>query len=613
MLKMKKSIILYIITGIIIVFSSCDKKDKDYSDSDAVYNKIVKTYTLNEDGSLDYRYQHELDIYSYYAFNRMYGESFIIYNPEYQELKINKSETTMADGEKVSSPDNAYNEVLPGMASGAPSYNHLREMVVTHTGLEKNSTINLDYEVKSDKELIPFLMENEVLAQTSPVKELIIKVEVPENMTLNYKLLNAKENLNIAEKGKTKEYRWEFRHIKPLSDENHQPEFNNHVPRLIFSTQNLNETYEYLSEKINYDLPADIEERVNGILENSQSMMDSIRSIQKMVVNHMNHFDIPLKYKGYKLNNNHKVLEDNGGTTEEKTILLASLLRHIGFQANPVAVVPDEYFSEKTGNLEAIEKYYVKVNQDEEDIFLSAIEENKVNDLYKYADSKNLVLGNKDPKLIDTEDKKTSKAIFKGEFTLDKDFNMEGNMNATLTYCENPYLILKDNNDAVQSLLMPFISDKDIQNTDIKKITPEESAIDYTIKAKIDRKNQENYTFVNLPGFSVLSDVAKMEPLVSNRTTSLQINHPVEINYSFKVKKPEEVDLITNNISESIENELGNLSIDISQSEDIVTIDKKLLINNDYIQVENYQDFMDLISQWQKDNLKELVFREIED
>ncbi|MFP4046605.1 MAG: DUF3857 domain-containing protein [Bacteroidales bacterium] len=610
---MKKTIILSIITGLIIIFSSCDKKDKDYSDSDAVYNKIVKTYTLNEDGSLDYRYQHELDIHSYYAFNRMYGESFIVYNPDHQEVTINKSETTMADGKKVPSPDNAYNEVLPGMASGAPPYSHLREMVVTHTGLEKNSTINFDYEVKSDKDFIPFLMENEVLAQTSPVKELIIKVEVPENVTLNHKLLNAKENLNIAEKGETKEYTWKFRHIEPLSDENHQPEFNNHVPRLIFSTQNLNETYEYLSEKISYDLPAGIEERVNGILENSQSMMDSIRSIQKMVVNHINHFDIPLKYKGYNLNNNQKVLEDNGGTTEEKTILLASLLKNIGVQARPVAVVPEEYFSENTGNLNTTEKYYVKVTQDDEDIFLSAIEDNKINHLYKYADSKNLLLDDQEPKFIDTEDQETSKANFKGEFTLNKDLKMEGNMNVTFTHCENPYLMLKDNNDAVKSLLTPFISDQDIQNVEINKITPKESAIDYTIETKVSQEKQGNYNFMKIPDFSVLSDVVKMQQLVSKRTAPLQINHPVEINYSFKINKPEGLDLRTKNISKNIENELGELYIDISQSEDIVTIDKKLLIKNDYIEGKNYQHFLELISQWQKDSSKELVFKDIED
>src|SRR6056297_1598782 len=130
---MKKIIIFSFLAGIIINFSSCDKAEKDYSDSDALYKKIIKTYTLNEDGSVDYQYQHELDLYSYYAFNRLYGETFIVYNPDYQTLKIDTSYTTMADGKIVQSPENAYNEVLPRMASGAPPYSHLREMVVTHT------------------------------------------------------------------------------------------------------------------------------------------------------------------------------------------------------------------------------------------------------------------------------------------------------------------------------------------------------------------------------------------------------------------------------------------------------------------------------------------------
>ncbi|MFO8235749.1 MAG: DUF3857 domain-containing protein [Bacteroidales bacterium] len=609
---MKKTIIFSLITGFILVFSSCDKKEKDYSEADAVYKKIVKTYTLNEDGSVDYHYQHELDIHSYYAFNSRYGESFIVYNPDYQELTINKSVTTMADGKEVESPDNAYNEVLPRMASGAPPYSHLREMVVTHTGLEKNSTINLDYELKSEKEFIPFLMENEILAQTSPVKELIVKVEVPENYELNYKVLNAKEDLNIAREGSTKEYQWVFKNIKPISDERNQPEFDEHLPRLIFSTKNFTEAYQYLTNEISYNLPEKTEEKVNNIFEDTKTEFDTIRAIQKMVVNQMNHFDVPLKYSGHKLKDNQKVLENNGGNTEEKTVLLASLLQEQGFEAQPVAIIPENFFNEDIGNPKTIEKYFVKVKHNNENIYLSAIEDNKSNELYKLYDANNVILDNEKPEFVEANGQ-NSHAKYEGEFTMNKDFQLEGELKADLTYNENPYLTIKDNEEASKSLLNPVFTSSDIKELKINKVTPEQSIIDYTVETNVSPQKQEDYHIMKIPEFPAISDISQLNHLVSERNTPLGIEYPVKVSYAYTINKSEDIKLTNNNIKEEKENASGKVSVIISSTPEEITVTKELIIKDSHIPESEYSDFFTLITTWNKKNHKELIFKEVTD
>lgn len=72
-------------------------------DHDAVYLQLVKEFTLNPDGSMDYHYTKELKLQTYRAFTSLYGETFIIYHPAFQTLKINQAFTIMADGKKVSS------------------------------------------------------------------------------------------------------------------------------------------------------------------------------------------------------------------------------------------------------------------------------------------------------------------------------------------------------------------------------------------------------------------------------------------------------------------------------------------------------------------------------
>ncbi|MFV0583651.1 MAG: DUF3857 domain-containing protein, partial [Parabacteroides gordonii] len=100
-----------------------------FAASEAEYKKLSKAYTLNADGSQEFRYSMELTLFTHTAMNGTYGESFIVYNPEYQVLKINSSYTKQKDGNIVKTPDNAFVEVLPRAAADAPAYNNLKEMV----------------------------------------------------------------------------------------------------------------------------------------------------------------------------------------------------------------------------------------------------------------------------------------------------------------------------------------------------------------------------------------------------------------------------------------------------------------------------------------------------
>ncbi len=149
---------------------------------DAEYIKIVKEYIVHEDGSYDFHYRKELKLLTYFSFQRLYGETFIVYNPEYQKLKINEAYTVMADGKKVVAPENAFNEVLPGFARDVAAYNNLREMVVTHTATEIGSVITLDYTIQTAKGFLPFFFGMEEVGESAPVKDLSIIIRIPKSI-----------------------------------------------------------------------------------------------------------------------------------------------------------------------------------------------------------------------------------------------------------------------------------------------------------------------------------------------------------------------------------------------------------------------------------------------
>ena len=159
-------------------------------DADAVYLEVKDIYTLGEDGALSHRHAHKVRLLTHCAFSRLLGESFLVYNPAFQELEIHECRTFMADGTAVDSTPNAFNEVLPGFCRQAPAFNGLREMVVTHLGLECGAVICFDYEIRSAPGFFPFLMGEEVFGGTSPIEKKTVVVRVPETKAVQSAVFN---------------------------------------------------------------------------------------------------------------------------------------------------------------------------------------------------------------------------------------------------------------------------------------------------------------------------------------------------------------------------------------------------------------------------------------
>lgn len=183
--------------------------------SEAEFRKLSKTYTLRADGSQEMRVQKELTLFTHAAMNGLYGETFIVYNPDFQKLEIHASYTRQKDGTVVQTPANAFVEVLPAAAANAPAYNQLKEMVVVHTGLELGATIVLDYSIVSKAGYLPELDVCCPVKELSPIKEFTFRLNVPAGKSVHYELLNASAQPSIAQRDGMKSFTWTLKEVKP--------------------------------------------------------------------------------------------------------------------------------------------------------------------------------------------------------------------------------------------------------------------------------------------------------------------------------------------------------------------------------------------------------------
>lgn len=316
------------------------------AESEAEFRKLSKTYTLRADGSQELRVQKELTLFTHAAMNGLYGETFIVYDPEFQELTIHESYTRQKDGTVIKTPSNALVEVLPSSAANAPAYNHLKEMVVVHTGLELGATIYLDYSIVSKAGYLPELDVCCPVKELSPVKEFIFRLNVPAGKSVRYELLNASAKPVIAQGNGMKSFIWTLKDVAPRpyaypSGRGNlglvQAVASGMMPVFVASTwPGYTEAVKYLQKQFAVGNTSVVEGKVaeltRGLEGNPQAMRNAIANYMAGLYQ-LGHCNVSLQDAGYRLRPASEVITSAYGTQAELVNLDVTLQRAAGLEA----------------------------------------------------------------------------------------------------------------------------------------------------------------------------------------------------------------------------------------------------------------------------------------
>ncbi len=603
-----KNIILIIFCTLLvnITFSQSEK-------SDAEFLKIVKEYTLNEDGSIDFHYVKSIKLLSHFSFHRLYGETFIKYNTDFQKLKVNSSYTIMADGKKTITPSNAYNEVLPRFANNSPAYNNIREMVVTHTGLEVGAVINLDYTIVSSPGYYPALMGEEIISESAPVKEMIIKVRVPETSELYVNAFNTSVVPSITTVNGNKVYTWNFSSIPASSKESYQEKDHMSLPRVVFSTVDFQEAYRSFvaQDAFHYTTNQSMDNLVNEIIANENDQLKVVLKLQKIVSNDLNNLGVPLKYTGFKCRNPIETWNSNQGTLLEKTILLTALLHKVNIKAEPVVIIPNSLFNRDIGDLLEFNDFMVKVNLKKlGDIYLTP---NKVDDQNQKFD-----LGNRTVVILDKNIPKpkvwTSKPTVGGirmicELDLQNNDKLLGNISLEFKNSTNPYFKLYQDSAKVKSLISGIPAGS-FKTSKIKKLSQEVSVTEFTVEKDNPTSNQEKYRTFILPKAKNGVDSWHMTLLTAERNAPVELPNLVDEKYEYAIVLNKDASMVSNNVFTIINNDIGAVTIHYEQKENEILITREISFKKKLINVSEYSKFKKIMDIWNNKHYRELIYKE---
>lgn len=301
--------------------------------ADGTYKSIISEYTLSADGGITQKVSKVLKYNTHHSFFKLFGETFVVFNPEFQTIKVDTSYTVQKDGTVIKTPANAFNYVLPSMAAKAPDYNKLTELVISHTGLELGATAYLEYTVTTQPGVYGSLDIDEVIGvQGADIDKYQVIVNVPEGTTLRWSLTDSKVKPSV----KGGRYVWTFTGVKSAKGETDTPCGYGGVPHLSATSS------ASLADNL---VPLTIETRdlrrvPREYLDGADS--DALRAdaIQKYIVKGLGNCGVPPYLTGNCVRQCGRVMWTAYGTEAEKALAMARLMRAEGLEAQAVVAFP---------------------------------------------------------------------------------------------------------------------------------------------------------------------------------------------------------------------------------------------------------------------------------
>jgi hypothetical protein len=351
---------------------------------DARFLNVAVTYELHEDGSWDMTCEQQVRLDTYYAFNRALGETFIVTNPDFQKLEVLKSETTMADGRKVASPANAFNEVLPFAAHGFADFAGLREMVITHVGLERGAVVDLKYRIHTKAGFLPVFSGREILNRDFPVDKYRLEIKVPAGQTLRCRVFGSQAEAKVGDSGAGKSYAFELASLPPAAHETLAAAGSE--PAVVFSVApDWKAALALAGDPA--PLPAALLERIEKLKaqyparpdllapQGGPQSCDLLAELQKIVAVEVQGCRLGSDAGGWQPRPTARVFQSNYGTRLEKSLLLRAMLDKAGIKAEVLAVANGSAFAADVPALQQLGEFWLKVSEGPHALYLDPWQE----------------------------------------------------------------------------------------------------------------------------------------------------------------------------------------------------------------------------------------------
>jgi hypothetical protein len=450
-------------------------------------------------------------------------------------------------------------EVLPRQAANAPAYNHLKEMVVVHTGLELGATIYLDYSIISKPGYLPGLDICDAIEQTSPVKEYTITLSVPENKPLHYALVNSAVKPSVRTTNGVTEVSWRIRNLPAASVAPLVSAAGGDTQLLVASTYASNdEAIKALSNQFTPAGDMPLLSLSETLTEGLTTDTEKLQAILTHVVDHVGFSRLSLPETAFRIRSTDDVNPSAYGTEAEKLNLLTGLLNVAGIKA------------------EAAAAYYTRAE-------LNSYGLSGINELF--------VLANVDGK----------------QYLLTPKTKLASPVDSYTDYAQ--YVSITDPGKKI-TLKAP---DTKLEYVYSIALSPDKAEIQTNGATKTEQAlvNNNGYVLLSLPESPESVSNAAYKMYNSKREVNLLLPGKANESYTYTIQLPDGMELSTPETTptQTTDNAAGKATYVVRRNGNQVEVKRTLNIDKQLITPADYASFRTLMIEWADINKRRLLFK----
>ena len=581
-----------------------------YPNDDAVILRWDQHWTVNKDKSVTCREHKWIKLFNNRP-TRVLADPRIDYCKNVEEYKIHKAQTILPDGNILPVPEYSFNVAGPNDVAGWPEYANWEQTVISFSGFQPNAVLELDYEITTKANVLPWIWADLQLHDDYPTIERNITVNLPKSRKLNSQVVNI-DNTKEAKgevypKGGRNVYAWSFSNLEGRHSEPQSLPWQKRCGRLIFTTCKDSNTWvgEFTSKveqaSMNYD---GMETKVRNIIGNETSQQEQISKIADYVHNTFSYVDSLKTYRTLKCRNASDVMSTNYGNPLEASAMMLGMFRSIGIDASPYVVVDAISWSEEVPTESMFDGVAIVANVDGEELCVhprhglfsspgnfghrimlkSAGKNDKPETRYVYARGEN----------------KPSNMDISGELELDAAGKISGDIKIKMTGVFYDYENLQKS-DAQKSFVGKTIknvfSELEVENYSIVRLSDNELQADVKVKTtdKSDKVAGMSM-FVLGDGPAFLSDV-HMPLDCTTRETDVQLSGAFNENINVVVAMPDEwlVSVKPDN-HKSVSGSWGQINQTVVIKDKNLHINRTVNINRDVIKTADFDKIRSIIN-----------------
>lgn len=621
MKRVKITVALLILLFSVSIFSQSPylntPTSKDFPDSDAVLLKERVIYELESDGKIIEKVFRVEKVLTYHGLDHI-GDPKVAFDKVNQKLEIKKLRTYTKEGKIIDAKENSFTEMTPFELEKSPDYTNIRQMVMTKVGMDIDSVVETEYEIRDLKPHKRNLEKALVISEDIPVLEKEIEIRIPSSKDLKIKLFNSDETIVKKDEGTKKVYFVSFKNVPRLyhSEIGNGEEYL--TPFLLFTTaSDWAEQSNYLSEAFSKGLqekPQQLKDKVAKLTEKKVSLYEKVKTISDHVVTNYRTITWNLGDFDYAPRNLSRIFETRYGNAVDKALLLGGMIETLGLK-------PEYYlFSEKSTpevggeipTLSLFDKVLLKVNVDGRTLFLNpteSIEEFSSKDVWG---RKVLKIGNNENSLIlIPPSKMKNQIIFKAALEPLENLKMMGSATILLSgkYVNYEKALKNGIESEISSLIGSVVKNSDDVKVSVLEFTEDKIEVkaDFTVDLK--KETEPKKVFANL--VTSLPEISLLRRFEGKRKRALPKNLSFNGDESYEItfEIPEKIKIF--NLPRNVAS-VGEVKIyqNAAVEENKVTISYGCSVAQKQINQKSYEDAAKSVSNLLSDSCRTIYLEE---